>query len=158
MAVTQLKMAHYDVYTLIKIGIDRRGLLSPLPHVFIAKQAKYWSGAYGTAARTYLPSHPYIVCGNSLGVWFTGTDDLKICHGITCRSCYFPESVSYRAMGCSILSLHHILLIIIILIIFIINFFILWVFSEYTEAVTTSLLPIDAILPENCTFIIGFSC
>ena len=31
-------------------------------------------------------------------------------------------------------------------------------FSEYTEAVTTSLIPIDAILPEICTFIVGFSC
>ena len=34
-----------------------------------------------------------------------------------------------------------------IIIIIFINFFI-WVFSEYTEAVTTSLIPIDAILPE----------
>ena len=33
-----------------------------------------------------------------------------------------------------------------------------WVFSEYTEAITTSLIPIDAILPEECAFIIGFSC
>ena len=32
------------------------------------------------------------------------------------------------------------------------------VFSEYTEAATTSLVPIDAILPEICTFIDGFSC
>ena len=32
------------------------------------------------------------------------------------------------------------------------------VFSEYTEAVTTPLIPIDAILPEICTFIVGFSC
>ena len=46
---------------------------------------------------------------------------------------------------------------VIIIIIFIINFFIR-VFSYYTEAVTTSLIPIDAILPEICTFIIGFSC
>ena len=36
---------------------------------------------------------------------------------------------------------------VIIIIVFIINFFIR-VFSEYTEAVTTSLIPIDAILPE----------
>ena len=43
------------------------------------------------------------------------------------------------------------------LIFIIINFFIR-VFSEYTEAVTTSLIPIDAILPEICTFIVGFSC
>ena len=54
--VTRPKTAHYDVYTLIKTGIDRQGLLPPLPHVFkkssIAKQAKNWSGAYGTAART----------------------------------------------------------------------------------------------------------
>ena len=32
------------------------------------------------------------------------------------------------------------------------------VFSEYTEVVTTLLIPIDAILPEICTFIVGFSC
>ena len=32
------------------------------------------------------------------------------------------------------------------------------VFSEYTEAVTTSLIPIDAIPPEICTFFVGFSC
>ena len=31
-------------------------------------------------------------------------------------------------------------------------------FSEYTEAVTTSLIPIDAILPEICACIVGFSC
>ena len=42
-------------------------------------------------------------------------------------------------------------------IIIIINFF-RRVFSEYTEAVTTSLIPIDAILPEICAFIVGFSC
>ena len=30
-------------------------------------------------------------------------------------------------------------------------------FSEYTEAVTTSLIPLDAILPEICAIIIGFS-
>ena len=42
-------------------------------------------------------------------------------------------------------------------IIIIINFF-GRVFSEYTEAVTTSLIPIDAIFPENCAFIVGFSC
>ena len=36
-----------------------------------------------------------------------------------------------------------------------INFF-RRVFSEYTEAVTTSL--IDTILPEICTFFFGFSC
>ena len=43
------------------------------------------------------------------------------------------------------------------IIIIIINFF-RWVFSEYTESVTTSLIPIDAILPEICAFIVGFSC
>ena len=44
-----------------------------------------------------------------------------------------------------------------IIIIFIINFFIR-VFSEDTEAVTTSLIPIDAILPEIQSYIVGFSC
>ena len=43
-------------------------------------------------------------------------------------------------------------------IIFIIINFYRRVFSEYTEAVTTSLIPIDAILPEIFTFIVGFSC
>ena len=28
-----------------------------------------------------------------------GNVDFKIRHGITYKSCYFPESVSYRAMG-----------------------------------------------------------
>ena len=32
------------------------------------------------------------------------------------------------------------------------------VFSECTEAITTSLIPLDTILPEICAFIIGFSC
>ena len=45
-----------------------------------------------------------------MGVWSKGNDDFKIRHGITCTSCYFPESVFYRAMGRSILSLHYILL------------------------------------------------
>ena len=50
---------------------------------------------------------------------------------------------------------------VIIIIFIIINFFIqpvLRVFSEYTEAVTTSLIPKDAILPKICTSIVGFSC
>ena len=42
-----------------------------------------------------------------MGVWSKGDDDFKIRHGITCTSCYFPESVFYRAMGRSILSLHY---------------------------------------------------
>ena len=54
--------------------------------------------------------------------------------------------------------IHILIIIFIIIIIIIINNFFIWVFSEYTEAVTTSLLPIDAILPEICTFIVGFSC
>ena len=47
-----------------------------------------------------------------MGVWSKGNNDFKIRHGITCTSCYFPESVFYRAMGRSILSLHYILLLI----------------------------------------------
>ena len=43
------------------------------------------------------------------------------------------------------------------IIIFIINFFRL-VFSEYTEANATSLIPLDTIHSEKCVFIIGFSC
>ena len=45
----------------------------------------------------------------------------------------------------------------IIIIIIIIHFFIR-VFSEFTEAITTSLIPIDTILPEIFAFIVGFSC
>ena len=45
----------------------------------------------------------------------------------------------------------------IIVIIIITNFF-RRVFSEYTEANTTSLIPLDTILPEKCAFIFGFSC
>ena len=43
-----------------------------------------------------------------------------------------------------------------IIIIIIINFF-RRVFSEYTEANVTSLIPQDTILPEICAFINGFS-
>ena len=32
------------------------------------------------------------------------------------------------------------------------------VFSEYTEAIATSLILVHIILPEICAFIIGFSC
>ena len=46
---------------------------------------------------------------------------------------------------------------VIIIIIIIINFF-RRVFSEYTEANATSLIPLDNILPEICAFTIGFGC
>ena len=48
-------------------------------------------------------------------------------------------------------------LLLVIIIINIINFF-RRVFSEYTGVVTTSLTRLDTILPEICSFIIGFSC
>ena len=32
------------------------------------------------------------------------------------------------------------------------------VFSECTEAITASLIPLETLLPEECVFIIGFSC
>ena len=48
------------------------------------------------------------------------------------------------------------LLLVIIIIIIIIHFFI-WVFSECTEAVATSLIPLVTNFPEICAFIIGFS-
>ena len=54
--VTRPKTARYDVYTLIKIGIDRQSLLQLCPNVCkkssVAKQVKKWSRAYCTAART----------------------------------------------------------------------------------------------------------
>ena len=43
------------------------------------------------------------------------------------------------------------------LFIIIINFF-RRVFSAYTEANTTSLIPQDTILPKTCAFIVGFIC
>ena len=43
-----------------------------------------------------------------------------------------------------------------LLVIIIINFF-RRVFSECTEAIAISLIPLDIILPEICAFIIGFS-
>ena len=43
------------------------------------------------------------------------------------------------------------LFIIIIIIIIIINFF-RQVFSEYTEAITTSLIPLETFLPDECAF------
>ena len=48
-------------------------------------------------------------------------------------------------------------IIIIIIIIIIINFF-RCVVSECAEAIATSLIPQDTILPEKYAFIIGFSC
>ena len=102
-------MACYDVYTLIKIGIDRRGLLQPL-HLCV--QEMFHSEASKKVEQSLrhcsymgtVPPRRYILCGNSLGVWSKGNDDFKTRHGITCTSCYLPESVSYRAMGRSILS------------------------------------------------------
>ena len=41
------------------------------------------------------------------------------------------------------------MIIINIIIILIINFF-RWVFSKYTEAITTSLMPLETILSEEC--------
>ena len=52
------------------------------------------------------------------------------------------------------ISFFHLLVIIIIIII---NYF-RRVFSEYTEANATSLIPLDTNFPEMCAFIIGFSC
>ena len=71
--------------------------------------------------------------------------------------CFIAE-VNFLVLVKTVVScdLFIILIIIIIIFIIIINFF-RWVFSEYTEAVTTSLIPIDAILPEICAFIVGFS-
>ena len=69
-------------------------------------------------------------------------------------------SVLFReAFNHSYISFFHLLVngFSVIIIIIFINFF-RRVFSEYTEAVITSLIPIDAILPEICTFIAGFSC
>ena len=48
-------------------------------------------------------------------------------------------------------------LLLVIVIIIVINFF-RWVFSKSTEAIAISLIPLDTILPEICTFMIGFSC
>ena len=48
--------------------------------------------------------------------------------------------------------LFNIIIIVIIVFIIIINF------SECTEVIATSLIPLDTILHEICGFIIGFSC
>ena len=45
-----------------------------------------------------------VVCWNSLGVQSNGNIDFKIHHSIMCMSRYFPDSVSYRAIGRVILS------------------------------------------------------
>ena len=70
---------------------------------------------------------------------------------------YFIAEVNFWHPWKTVVSCDLFIIIIIVIIFIIINFFIR-VFSEYTEAVTTSLIPIDAILPEICTFIVGFSC
>ena len=55
MIVARSKMARYDVYTLIKIGIDRQGLLLPLPQclqeILHSEASENLEGAC-TAART----------------------------------------------------------------------------------------------------------
>ena len=113
MIVTRLKTARYNVYTLVLIV----GFLPPLPQCLQeilhseTSDKLEWSLRHSSWNLGTLPPRPYIVCGNSLGVWSKGNDDFKICHGITCMSCYFPESVSYWAMGRSIPSLHYIFLI-----------------------------------------------
>ena len=48
-------------------------------------------------------------------------------------------------------------IIIIIIIIIFINFF-RRVFLECTEAIITSLTPLETFFPEECAFIIGYSC
>ena len=75
----------------------------------------------------------------------------------------FPYFLENRIYAHPYISFFHLLVnvfsvIIIIIIIFIIINFFIWVFLEYTEAVTTSLIPIDAIIPEICSFNVGFSC
>ena len=56
MIVMRPKMVCYDIYTQIKIGIDCRGLLPPLPQclqeILHSEASEKLSGAYGTAART----------------------------------------------------------------------------------------------------------
>ena len=61
----------------------------------------------------------------------------------------------YRASNFEVVSCD-LFIIMIIIIIIIINFF-RWVFSEYTEANTTSLIPLDTILPKICASIIGLA-
>ena len=46
----------------------------------------------------------------------------------------------------------------VIVIIIIIKLFLTRIFSEYTKANTTSVIPLDTILSEICSFIIGFCC
>ena len=105
MIVTRPKMAHNDVCTPIIIGIDRRGLFPPLPqclqeilHRETSKKLER-SLRHSSYNMSTFPPRRYIVCGNSLGVQSNGNVDFKIRHDITCTSRYFPESVSYRAMG-----------------------------------------------------------
>ena len=71
----------------------------------------------------------------------------------------FLASVSWRKSVSADRSKQSFLaLFIIIIIIIFINFF-RRVFSECTKAmITTSLLQLETILPEECAFIIGFSC
>ena len=64
-------------------------------------------------------------------------------------SVLFREAIShpYISFFHLLVNGYSVIIIIIIIIFSIINFFIR-LFSEYTEALTTSLIPIDAILPE----------
>ena len=86
---------------------------------------------------------------------------LDITFGLQLVESYSLVSVLFReAFNHPYISFFHLLVNVfsVINIIIIIKHFFRRIFSKYTEAVTTSIIPIDAILPEICVFIIGFSC
>ena len=76
------------------------------------------------------------------------------------RSSLLVSVLFRKALSHPYISFFHLLVngfsVIIIIIIFMINFF-RRVFSEYTEAITTSFIPLEIILPEKYAFIIDFS-
>ena len=70
-------------------------------------------------------------------------------------SILFGEALNHPYISFLHLLVNVFSVIIIMIIIFIIINFFIRVFSEYTEALTTSLIAICAILPEICTFTSG---
>ena len=75
----------------------------------IAKKAKNWSGAYGTAAEhRYRPTSSLYCLRNSLGVWSKETMTSNYLTASRARHVTFPRV--FPVGGRSILSLHYILL------------------------------------------------
>ena len=105
--VTQLKMACYDVYTLIKIGIDRQGLLPPLPQCLKRKRNPPWRskrkiGAELTAQQLelgYPPTSSLLFAGIAWGCSLTEMLTSKYVTASHARHVTFPRVFAIGLWG-----------------------------------------------------------